>query len=225
MEAKGRTERRFFFPVKYHSDIISRLDNHNKLSQLNFNCPVCETIYFTLGKKENYAVPEDFYIRMRKYVSRQSRIILIGNSPFFLEVKTKDTKKGQNLKTRLAIDGYLAIRALMHLEKCGNIIPNITLPPMFPTAAIQTYRLHWVLANKIRITLDHNFRFFGFFEKNWLTAYQMGVLKEEKIEFKFKKQELDLINLVDEILTGCQYQSREPFYIEGRMRQCYAQWR
>lgn len=224
METQDRMEHRFFFSQRDRKIIVNRLLTHPKLTLSRFVYPVTETVYFLFEKTHEF--PDDFYVRMRRYVDSESKQIFIyRRSLFSLEIKTKD-KGGTSkvMKIRTSINGRLAIKILAHPEK-NDILSE--LPVLFPGIATQARRIHFVHSDcDLRVTLDQNISFFGFSGKNYFHGYQMGLLKEGKIEFKNAGagEIIDLNMFEDEILKDCRYHQESSLYLERKVLRCYSQW-
>lgn len=217
----ARIEHRFFLPLQSCAFIKHRLETNRHLKRVQFPKQITETIYFTL-RDSNLSVPDKLYVRMRKYVKDFSDIVIIDNSSAFLEIKTKDNNKSFNSKYRFEIEAKSGVLLLMEPGQRFELAEILSfLPPMFPAAATQTKRSHWCLNDKLRITLDEDVFFFGFFDEDWFIGYQIGNLGEGKIELKSKADDADLANLEDEILTGTSSRVEQPFYFERRLRECY----
>lgn len=218
----ARVEHRFFFPLKDFVQIKRRINANRLLKQLTFPRQVTETVYFTLGD-ENYSVPKEYYVRMRRYVSDPSNIIILDSSSAFLEIKTKDNNNSANFKSRFEIEAKRGVELLTKPEQRPNSCVPLFLPPLFPTAATQTERFHWNLEDKLRITLDKDVFFFGFSGADWFVGYPMGSLGEGKLELKSETEE-DFTYLEREILRGVSGRIEQPFYLERRMRECHTSW-
>lgn len=211
MDIQRRIERRFFFSMDGYRKIQAILANHPRLQRLVFAYPVTQTVYFTLGGKD-HSLPDDFYVRLRRYVRSESDSVFIDHSSVFLEFKSRGEAAGLNLKRKMVVNGREAVALLMQRG-----------PALYPTAATEVRRLHWVLGKKSRITLDADTRFFGFSSANWFVGHPMGHLNKGKIEFKWGGEPTDYpLFLEKEIRKNCELLEYETSYTERRMRECHA---
>lgn len=217
-----RIERRLFIPLKYRAEVLSLINRCKFLKPLNFKHPVTETVYFTLGKNMSYAIHNDFYVRLRRYTNEKDiNIFTINNSLFHLEIKTKDNDVGVNSKNRFEIAGDSAIKILAG-EKIDSNLPK--LPLMYPYAATQSHRFHWIMGDEVRITLDNDVFFYGFQDNDWFMSYKIGHLGELKIELKLEKGKLKLDDLIVSMFGGMEHETKTSYYVEGRIRACHSHW-
>lgn len=220
-----RCESRYFFESSSGEEIRACVETIKGLLLIEYPNPVTETVYFTFGKKTAYAVPANQLVRIRRYVSKLSEVIVFGHEDVFVEIKT-DCANGLNHKDRFVLPGSLALSVLakdVRIQSMGYISQGVThLPPLFPTVATQVERQHWIHKSGMRITLDKEIRMFTFFDES-LEGHYAESLGEGKIEFKSPKSLRPGDSLVRAIVTNKMCIQKEPAYLERRLKECFFQ--
>ncbi|HHT9130102.1 MAG TPA: VTC domain-containing protein [Candidatus Brocadiaceae bacterium] len=227
MNRAERYERRYFFVNTLNKEVEMRIENVEGILRVEYPNPVTETIYFTHGQKMAYAMPSNQFVRIRRYMGSLSETMEFGSESIFFEVKTNHAT-GMNCKERISIAGDAILSVLAKETQnvsISNILQNIShLLPLFPTAATQAERQHWVHKSGIRITLDREIRMFVFPDGS-LKGYFVKSLEEGKLEFKFPKSfqsDSPLVNIIVAVDNNICVQ-KDQGYLERRIRECFFQ--
>ncbi len=213
MENK-RQETRYFFSSNRLLEVLAVVRDTLGREQIH-EYPVTETIYFTLGSKDDYAFPHGLRIRARRYIKELTSSVSIDRSPFFLEIK-EEIHGGANRKKRIETDGITAVKMLNEI----GVVEQ--LPKLVTYAATQSLRFHWLMAKCERLTLDADLRLFGFRENKPLEAEHVCDFGEGKLEFKIESEFQS--PLKTQIVETVKCVEHDYLYLERRTRQCMKTW-
>lgn len=215
----ARTEAGFFFSPTEIENVRQKLENIG-YQRVNYENPYTQTVYFA---QKSGQTPDGGYIRIRRYVDSPSseKFEIAPDSIWYLEGKISG-----GAKERLVLQTNIILQVLgdpIHRELIKENMPGTynmlsEVRSMFPVAATQWLREHYILDDQNRATIDSVLTYFAFVPGN-AKGEPMGQDAGSRIEWKtlnglVPSNQFDHINLIP----------IPPKWHEATIRKMYIEW-
>lgn len=217
--APARTEVGFFFNSLDREKVRQKLENLG-YRRSDYGSPYTQTVYFA---QESGQTPQAGYVRIRRYVNSPcpDQLEISPDSIWYLEGKISG---GVKEKLTLPANIILSIfhdpinRELIRKNMPLTYAMLLQTGHMFPVAATQWLREHYLLDDRNRATIDSDLTYFAFVPGN-IKGGPMGQDSGNRIEWK----------TLDEHIPSNQFDQIKlvpipPKWHETTIRKMYIEW-